>query len=72
MIWKYHLTKLLSTFITGYGAGIALIFSFTELREGTNYFNLLIYPVIAGFLVLIPYVGMMIGEYADGLKKNTK
>ena len=73
MKWKYHLSKVTSTFVTGYGSGLALIFGFTELHtEGTNWYNLLFYPMIAGFIVLIPYLGIIIGEYSDGLKKNSK
>lgn len=72
MNWRQRAAKLLSVFITGYGGGFSVVLSLRNVQEGIDWVMLGVYPMLSGLIVLIPYLGKILGEYSNGLKTKIK
>ena len=71
MNWKQRAAKIFSVFLTGYGAGISIVLSLRNVQEGVDWFMILLYPILSGLIVLIPYFGKILGEYSNENKTET-
>lgn len=71
MNWKRRFSKVLGSWITGYGAGLGTVFTLSSYNQWElDLFNLFVIPSIAGLIVALPQLGKVFNEYGNS-RSNT-
>ena len=68
MNWFRRLSKVLGSWITGYGGGLATVFTLSAHNQNHwefTFVNLFIIPAIAGLIVALPQLGKVFTEYGN-------
>lgn len=72
MNWKRRFSKVLGSWITGYGGGIASIFTISAYQSwDINFVTLFLIPAISGLIVALPQLGKVFNEYGNMGKNST-
>lgn len=60
-------SKVLSVFFYAYGASIAPVGAFISATDPINFtlYNLVVYPMLGGFIAVFPQLGKMFGEISN-------
>lgn len=72
MKWFSRMSKIISVFFYGYAGGLPAVGGYIAINDPINLtlFNLFFYPLLAGYISIIPQLGKMFAEISNELKKK--
>jgi len=66
MNWKKRGIKVLGTFVTGYSAGLGMLFPLNSVGAWQiDLSSIMLYPLLSGMIVALPSLGKVLIEYGD-------